>query len=403
MSKSTFFTGQPIFNQLLYLIPREGVSRLVRELDTDRYYKKFKTYDHLVTMLFTSFYGCKSLREVTTGMMVVHNKLQHLGLHYIPRRSTLADANACRSEDFFARLYHKLYQRYYGDLPDSRLPGGIERHLFIMDSTTIKLFSDIMKGAGAKPANGKSKGGAKAHVLMKADEEVPRLVCISHASKNDRLLMHKFTLPAGSIIVFDKGYINYDKYTEWHQQGIMWVGRLGNAASLRVDERREVNPQSASHGIQSDEIITLGRPSNHKNMPIAVRKICLYDAATKKELTFITNNTEVEPEMIADIYKRRWQIELLFKRIKQSYPLRYFLGDNENAIKIQIWCALIADLLVKIIKDGIRRKWSYANISSMIRLHLMTYVNLIEFLNNPDMALRLYDQRENQQQLGLFT
>ena len=104
----------------------------------------------------------------------------------------------------------------------------------------------------------------------------------------------------------------------------------------------------------------------------------------ERTFEFLTNNFLLPAEIIADLYKKRWLIEILFKRIKQNFPLKYFLGDNENAIKIQIWCAFIADLLIKIVQAQLKRKWAFSNLSSIIRLHLMSYISLFEFLNNPE-------------------
>jgi hypothetical protein len=145
----------------------------------------------------------------------------------------------------------------------------------------------------------------------------------------------------------------------------------------------------------------LGDPKNNKTIKIKARIIRFKDPEEDRIFEFVTNNMKLLPFKIADIYKNRWQIELLFKRIKQRYPLRYFLGENENAIKIQVWCALIVDLLVKIIKDRTKRKWAYANISSIIRLHLLTYVNLNAFLENPDKTLINYKPPETQIQLKI--
>lgn len=404
MGKNTFFTGQPIFTQLLKFIPQWRVGKLAAEFQSDRYYKKFKTYDHLVTMLYTCFHGCKSLREVTTGMQVSFSKLIHLGIHSIPRRSTLSDANKARSEAFFGKLYHGLYSYYYGNLPDSRKRKSMKERLFIIDSTTINLFSDVMKGMGIKPVSGKSKGGAKAHILMKADEDVPRFVDLTHATKNDRVILDQFTLESGSIVVFDKGYNNHRKMAQWDKQGVTWVTRLYNDASYIKLGSNLVSVRQQKNGVIADESILMGRPSNKKTVKLLARKITFVHAESGEIFEFITNNMKMSPLTIANIYKKRWQIEMLFKRIKQSYPLKYFLGDNENAIKIQIWCSLITDLLVKIVHDKIRRrKWSYANLSSIIRLHLMSYVNLFGFLNNPEKALINYDDRLLDPQLNLYT
>jgi hypothetical protein len=402
MDKSKFFTGQPIFAQLLKFIPRTNVSRLAAHYQADRYYKKFKTYDHLVTMLYTCLHSCKSLREVTTGMQVAFNKLTHLGLRSIPRRSTLADANRARKEELFGKLYHELYQRHYGNLPDSRAKKSLEERLFIIDSTTIKLFSDVMKGLGREPVTGKQKGGAKAHVMMKSDEDLPRYVLITHATKNDKIILNNFTLEPGSIVVVDKAYNNFNKLAQWGKGNIFWVTRLWNRTSYVTLNKKDVSSEEQESGVIADEIILMGRPSNKNTIKLKARKVTYFDATSKQKFEFITNHMKFGALKIASIYKKRWQIELLFKRIKQAYPLKYFLGDSENAIKIQIWCSLLADLLVKIVKDKGRKKWSYANIASMIRLHLMSYVNLFKFLSNPEKALINYSDQESSQ-LMLYT
>lgn len=403
MDKSTFFTGQPIFTQLLKFIPRDKVQRLAGQYKTDRYYKRFKTYEHLVTMLYTCFHGCKSLREVTTGMQVCCSKLQHLSIRCVPRRSTLSDANKARNPDFFSYLYHHLYQSYYGTSPDSRMKKSLDKRLFIIDSTTIKLFSEVMRGLGKKPVSGKQKGGAKAHILLKADEDVPRFVCLTNATANDRILLPKINLEPGSVIVFDRGYNNYYQMDQWTKQHITWVSRILPEASYQILQNCEISHYAAAKGILADQQILMGRPSNKQTTKLLARKITFLDPLTQREFEFITNNTQLSPLTIADLYKKRWQIELLFKRLKQNYPLRYFLGDNENAIRIQIWCALITDLLVKIVKDRIKRKWSYANIASMIRLHLMSYVNLFKFLNNPEKVIQLSYPLPNPGQLAFQT
>jgi IS4 transposase len=135
---------------------------------------------------------------------------------------------------------------------------------------------------------------------------------------------------------------------------------------------------------------------------MTARRITYQHPATKKRLVFFTNNTQLTATTVANIYRKRWQIECLFKRLKQNYPLKYFLGDNPNAIKIQIWCALIADLLIKVVKDQIKRKWSFSNITSMIRLHLMTYINLTKFLQHPEKALANYCDPYANTQPSLF-
>jgi len=391
--KHSFFTGQPIFSQLLSLIPRSMVGCLSRKHNSDRYCKKFKAYDHLVTMLYQGFFQCLSLRELTTGLQANAERLRHLGMSNTPRRSTLADANKRRDSAFFEELYHDIYKMYFSVLPDSRPVSG---KLYIVDSTTISLFSEIMKGAGTYGSNGRKKGGAKAHVLMDAEHNLPCFVRITEARSSDVLFLKELSIPSGSIIVFDKAYINHTQFLKWDQQNTIWVTRQRIDSSFRIESHNEVNPCSSQGGVLADQIIIMGRPSNgHISPLVKARRVTYKDRASDKEFVFITNDLSSPPLQIADIYKRRWQIELLFKRIKQRYPLRYFLGDNVNAINIQIWCMLICDLLVQIVMKNVNQQrkqaWSYANISSMIKHHLMTYIQLTQFLLNPERALLNYN------------
>jgi hypothetical protein len=405
MGKSIYFTGQPVFSQVLRLIPDDLLPKLVRKHCADRYCKKFDSKHHLITMLFAVINQCTSIREVITGLQVASPKLGHLRLSHNVCRSTFADANNRRSEAFFGDVFHQLYQFHYGspDSPKRLVAKNYEERLYIMDSTTIKLFHDVLKGAGEPPANGKRKGGLKAHVMIKATENVPCLINLTAAAANDRTFLKHIDLAPGSIITFDKGYDNFRHFDYWTQSGVTWVTRVRDLWTIQKRKIRTLSQEQIMAGVISDELVSLGVPNDRKTLQIKARIIHFIDKDSGKEFSFVTNNTKFSAAIIADIYKRRWQIELLFKRIKQRYPLRYFLGDSANAIKIQVWCALIADLLVKIIKDKVKRKWAYSNLSSMIRLHLMTYINLYGFLEKPEKALLNYNPHEKNIQLKLFS
>lgn len=408
MSKSTFFSGQPIFTQLLSLIPRSMVQTLSRDYKCDRYCKKFNAYDHLVTMLFSTFHHCSSLRELITGLQANSHRLNHLGLKYTPRKSTLADANARRSADFFGALFHRLYKHHYGVLPDSIKSKSIDQRLYIADSTTISLFSAVMAGLGCYGNAGRKKGGAKAHVLLRFKDQVPCFVDLTAAKENDKIFLPKLKLPKGSIIVMDRGYNSYKQYAQWSKQQVMWVTRLHPRSVYAVVRDLAVSQTHHAKGIRSDSIIDLGNPKTEQlNAIQKVRMVRFVDSDTNKEFLFISNNLSINSSTICDIYKKRWEIETFFKRLKQNFNLQYFLGDNENAIKIQIWCGLIADLLIKIIKDKAdkvrKRKWSFANVSGLIRLHLTTYINVNKFLIQPEKAMIDYMRQPTDPQLRLYT
>lgn len=405
MGKSTFFTGQPIFTQLLSLIPRHALIRLTKQYGADRYCKKFKTYDHLVTMLYCSFHHCSSLREVITGMQASAFRLSHLGLQATPRRSTLADANERRSADLFQELYHFIYSHYYGFLPDSVRGSRLIEKLYIIDSTIISLFSTVMRSTGTFGLSGKKKGGIKANVVVRAAHNLPCFVRLSEGRQSDKKFLSEVSLPKGSIVVMDKGYNSYQKFLQWSRAGITWVTRLNSAAVYSITSPRPISDKQAQCGVRGDYEIQLGNPRTASKTALQrARLILFYDAGTEREFHFITNSFTYDASTIADIYKKRWQIELLFKRVKQNFQLHYFLGDNENAIKIQLWCTLIADLLVKIVKDKAdkKRRWSMANLSGLVRLHLGTYINLFDFLANPEKALINYIDPMDKKQLEMF-
>jgi hypothetical protein len=399
MNKNTFFTGQPIFSQILNLIPRDKIFKIAQFHNADRYCKKFFTYDHLISMLYCIYSGCTSIREVTTGLLACESKLDHLGLKYSVPKSTLSDSNIRRDEKVFCDIYQALYKKYAPFLPDSQSKNWFSR-LYIFDSTTISLFQEIMKCAGNTPMNGKRKGGVKAHTLIKADENVPKLVDMTSAATADTSFMKYVQLPAGSIVTFDKGYNNYNIFANWSNQSVSFVTRLRKVAVFEIIKVNPVSDAQNKKGVTKDIKIILGHTSNNITR-FEARIVYYHDQETGNNFEFLTNNMNMAPATIAQIYKYRWRIEGLFKRIKQNYPLQYFLGDNENAIKIQIWCALIADLLLQFLRKRIKRKWAFSNLTSMIRLHLMNYVHLVRFLENPERAFLKNKKRQSEKSLKL--
>lgn len=385
MSKSKSFTGQPIFAQVLKLIPRPLITKLTKKHKTDRYLKRFSTYDQLVSMLYCVFQHCTSIREVSTGMISWRGRLVHLGVKCPPKRSTLSDANKRCPEAFFHDLYHSLIQQYYSQLlPDSRTKKSREERVYFIDSTTIELFNEVMKGAGSYSLDGKKKGGVKAHMAVNASHHIPNIVYLTEAKENDRVFMDKVDVPRGSILVFDKGYFKFSQWQKWTDKNVFWVTRLSNVAYYEVLEEKVIHPKQLSLGVVQDQLILLGRGTSPGTEVIIARRIKYFDSEKQRYFDFVTNHMNLSPGNIADLYKSRWQIESLFKSVKQNYQLRYFLGANANAICIQIWCSLIADLLIKVIKNQVQRAYAHSNLISLIRIHLGTYVRIYVFLENPE-------------------
>jgi len=399
MNKGSFFTGQPIFNQVLGFIPRGQVKAIARSCGADRYCKSFKTYEHLVTMLYAILNRCDALREVTTGLLAWDRRIHHIGLKGHPRRSTLSDANKRRSEQVFEKIYFKLLSRYQSILPDSRNRSKKD-NLYIFDSTSISLFQEILKASGLSCTDGKRKGGIKVHTLLHSAQDTPVMIRYSPAAQSDVTFLKEVQLRRGSVVVFDKGYCDYRTYNRFSRDGVTFVTRHRDRSIYRVIHQQEVTIYQQQQGVHSDCLISLGYTYLKKAVQVPARLITYTDSATQEQYQFLTNNTKLSPLTVANYYRQRWQIETFFKRIKQNYPLQYFLGDNENAIKIQIWCALIADLLLKVVRRGTRSKMSFSNVVALVRIHLMTYMDLKSFLNSPEQSLLRRAKQLEQENLG---
>lgn len=387
MGKNTHFFGQPIFSQLLSFVDKSILSKVKAKHKSDRYYKKFDTWQHLVTMLYCSFSGATSLRELSTGLLAWQNRLVHIGMPTSPKRSTISDGNSKRPSEVFKDIYMELFSKYRNVLPDSRLRMEVIKKLFIVDSTVISLFKDILKVAGRPRKDGRSKGGIKAHVMIQAAELMPCLVRFTEGSRHDHTFLKHLNIAEGSYIVMDKGYTDYFQYAQWTHRGIYFITRMKDNAVYEGIEEIEL-PDDRDQDILKDEIITLYYTVNGEKEPIRLRRIAFWDDQNSKLLVFLTNSFEQEAATVAGIYKYRWQIELLFKKLKQNFPLKYFLGDNQNAIEIQIWCSLISLLLMEVVRKTIKRKWAFSNMVALVRFHMVSYVHLINFLNDPEKELK---------------
>lgn len=387
MGKSKNFSGQPIFNQLIKFIDKREIKKIAKQHGAERYVKKFNTYNHVIVMLFVAFEGYHSIREAILGLLANAHKLSHLGLSYLVRRSTFAEANQRRCSQVFGDIYMDVYRRHGSALADSRLSDADLKRLYIMDSTTISLFKDILKGVGRNPKEGKKKGGIKAHTIIKASEHVPCLIRYSEAARHDHMFLEEvLSLSPGSIITFDKGYVDYAQYEVFTQNTIWYVTRLKDNALYKARKEFDI-PDNADSGVLKDEEVTL-QYGDKKKKEHRARRIAYWDSENERLFEFITNNFELSAEKVALIYKKRWQIELLFKQLKQNFPLKYFLGDNENAIEIQIWTAMLANLLITLVRSRLKRKWAFSNMVSIIRQQLMNYIDIYCFLEDPEGSWR---------------
>lgn len=385
MNNSTNFSGNSVFGQLISLIPKHQVQKAVNKYQSDKFTKRFSTWEHLVSMLFATASNTTSLRDVTNGFLGLEGKLNHLHLKRPPKRSTISDANKRRSYTVFEKIYYDLLNQYKSILSDSRFKNEFGKELSIIDSTTILLFKDILKCVGRKPQSGKRKGGIKVHMQIRPDYNSPVLVKFTDATAHDSSFMNDIMFTSDHIYVFDKGYNDYERFESFNIDQIPFVTRLKHNAAFRRKKEFELAADSNQAILLDEQIVLPIRENGKINRALPLRRVVYWDEKHQVCYEFISNIYDLSADQIALIYKSRWQIEVLHKQLKQNQSLSYFLGDNVNAIIIQIWCALIWNLLLTVLQRQIKAKvWAFSNLASIIRLHLFNYINLTSFLKNPE-------------------
>ena len=400
MGKSTHFLGQPVLGQLLNYLNKAKILQVSRDGGGEKYVKKFNAWCHLTVMLYAVISRFDSLREITSATMMECRKLQHLGIMDLPRRSTLSDANSRRDEGIFGRIYMDLYQTYKdrlsSDSPSHKVPKWMKR-LQIIDSTTVSLFSNlIFKGVGRNPKTGKKKGGIKVHSVIHANEGVPCDIQFTSAAKHDHFLLSPDKLTAGDILAMDRAYIDYEKFEQMTQRGVIYVTKMKQnltyetlSSTYYMNEKGQMQWREEfvvfRKEVKAKETDETGREKDVKRVVEHKARIMTYvDEKKHRLIRLLTNDLEMPYEDIVAIYKKRWAIESLFKQLKQNFPLRYFYGESANAIKIQIWVTLIANLLLMVMQKRIKRTWSFSGMATMFRIMLMYYVNCYTFFEEPE-------------------
>ena len=383
--------GQPIFKQIMNLVDKVDIQGLIRKHESDYYYKSFKTRTHLFTMLFGILSRCDSMTEVCEGLRAMGGKLNHLGMDQAPAKSTACDGLRNRSHKFFEELYFTLVKHYHSFLSDSRTYGLTFKEVLIIDSTTIRLFSDILKGVGRNPkGDGKKKGGMKVHMLIDAVQSVGRFIKMTAAKVNDQKFLKSLELISDSMIVFDKAYNYYHQFALWTTQKVYFVTRKKkNAVYTVIEVKREHYRKKGKAKVLRDEIIELeyhpekedGKQDLKTKLKMRLRKVS-YQDEQNRYFEFLTNNFDISAEDVAFLYKKRWGIEILFKKMKQNFQLHYFYGENENAIYTQVWCTLIAQLLLTVTQKIAQAKKAFSVVASLVRIHLISNLDVNELLRS---------------------
>jgi hypothetical protein len=370
--------GQPIFKQVMKILPREQFDLLVNKCGSDRYYKSFFSWEQLVVMLFGIFSRCDSMGEVCDGMRALAGKLNYLGMDSSPSKSTAGDALRDRDNEVFKLYYFALIKYFEPLLSVSRKEKISFEKFYAFDSTTITLFSDVMKGVGRNPkGDGKKKGGLKVHMLTDVHADTAVFAKISEAKMHDKKFLQHLNPSKGSMLVFDKAYNYYRQFADWTEEGGYFVCRLKDNAKAEVQEVLfEKLLEKDEYGVYRIEHIHL-KYKKEKQEKILCLRLVYYRDEMGRKYKFITNNWDITAEEVALIYKYRWTIETAFKKIKQNFQLHFFYSDTENGIKTQIWCTLIAHLLLNVIRVLSKSKKAFSTVAALIRIHLISHLDLM--------------------------
>jgi len=370
-----------IFSQLLQLFPRMEFQAMVKKHDAERSAKGFTCWGQLVSMLFCQFGRAHSLREIANGLRSCEGKLKHLGID-APKRSTLSYANAHRPWELYRDVFFGLFDRCKAEVSGRKKKFRFKNKLVSLDSSTIDLCLSLYDWAKFRS----TKGAVKLHLILDHDGYLPSFAVITDGKVSDVRVAQKLRFESGTIVVDDRGYNDYALFGKWTAQGVFFVTRMKDNALYEVIESREV-PQNRN--ILRDETIRLTAPKAEERCPYHLRLVEAYDPETDRTFVFLTNHFKLGASTISAIYKDRWEVELFFKALKQNLKIKTFVGTSANAVKIQIWTALIAMLILRYLQLKSKYNWSLSNLVSLLRMTLFTHRNLWAWLDSPFETLPL--------------
>ena len=368
-----------IFAQILQRLPKNKFKTLVNKYQTDKHSKGIDSWTHLVSMLFCQFSKSNSLRDIHYGLNSATGNLNHYGVNRSPCKSSLSYINEHRNW----KLFRDFYLEVVKSLKLSRQDKGrlkLKRKIFLLDSTLIGLCLEIFDWAKYRAL----KGAIKLHTILDYDGCLPVFVEMTDGLKHDALMAKQFTLPAESVVVGDRGYLDFPLMYQWHRQNVFFVIRCKeNIRFIELEDNTEKRSKPGYENIQGDLIGELELNNSYKKYPEKLRMVIVYDKETDQYIELFTNNFNWTATTIAQLYKNRWDIENFFKDLKTHLKIKSFVGTSTNAVLIQIWTAFITIALMKGFKAIAKHPWHLSNLINFLRLNLFVKIELQYWLDNP--------------------
>jgi hypothetical protein len=364
-----------MFSQILQLFPRSEFELLVRETKAERHARGYSCWSQFVSMMFCQLGRAHSLREICQGLSSCEGKLSHLGIGAAPHRSSLAYANQHRPWELYQKLFFQLLERCHRDAPFNK-KFRFKNKLVSLDSTVIDLCVSVFDWAKFR----RTKGAIKLHLLLDHDGYLPCFGVITEGKVHDVKVAWSLSFEPGTVVVDDRGYNDYRLFSKWTEEQVYFVTRMKDNALYTVVEERPV-PHNRS--VLKDQIIFLSGSTAWGKCPYPLRRVEVWHEEKQRTLVFLTNQFGFGPSTIAASYKERWQIELFFKALKQNLKIKTFVGTSANAVKIQVWTALMAMLILRYLQLKSKFSWSLSNLVALLRMNLFTYRDLWSWLDRP--------------------
>ena len=362
------------FAQVLDLIGRGGFEAAVRVLKAERGAKGFRSWDQFVAMLFCQLGSADSLREICGGLSTALGRVVHLGMKAAPKRSTLAYANEHRPWELYQEVFTQVLIRCQEQAMFRKRPFRFKNPLRILDATVIDLCLEMFDWARFR----RTKGAIKLHLQLQDRGCLPCWALVTEGRTHEVRVAQGLSFDPGTIVVMDKAYTDYRMFGRWTDQGVFFVTRMKSNAQYEVIH----SIPGGFNGVRLEQWIRLTGVAAEECRG-ALRRITVWDEEQQREIVLLTNEPRLMAGTLAKVYRFRWQIELFFKALKQNLKIKTFVGTSENAVKTQVWTALIAMLLLKFLQLKSSWKWSMSNLAAMLRFNLLTYRDLWAWLDDP--------------------
>ena len=367
-----------LFSQVLKQIDRNIFSRLVKKHNTDKYSKGINTWTHFVSMLFMQLSKVDSLRDISNGLRSATGNLSHLGIKKAPSKSSISYINKHRNADFFEDLYFDLLNDLEPSLSNRRkYARRLKRKIFIMDSSIIPLCLSLFDWAKFRT----KKGAVELHAVLDYDTGLPSYATLMDGKKHDVKVAANTVFPKDSVLVVDRAYVNYEWLYNLDSTGVFFVTRLKSNADIKVVETFLTNDKQ-EHVLSDQDIRLTGFYSSQK-YPDKLRIVKVYDKENDQNLVLLTNNLSWTADTISQLYKARWDVEVFFKHLKQLFRVKTFVGTSQNAVRIQMWCSMIAILLFKYLKQKAKHRWNLSNLVTFVSINSIVKIELWTWINDP--------------------